>query len=44
MSFRIGLSFQELATHTIEIVNKDTHYGLKGDIIEDLWALKDTSA
>ena len=41
---RRGLSFQELATHTIEIENKDTYYGLRGDLIEHLWALKGTRA
>jgi hypothetical protein len=34
------LSFQELVTYTIE--NKDTHYGLRGGLIEHLWALKGT--
>jgi hypothetical protein len=38
------LFFQELATHTVEIENKDTHYGLRGDLIEYLWALKGTRA
>jgi hypothetical protein len=41
---RRGLSFEELATSTSEIENKDTHYGLRGDLIEHLWALKGTRA
>ena len=41
---RRGLSFQELTTHTCEIENRGTDYGLRGDFIEHLWALKDTRA
>ena len=33
---RRGLSFQELTTHTCEIENRDTHYGLRGDLIKHL--------
>lgn len=44
MPLHRGLSFQELATHTVEIENEDTHYGLRGDFIEHLWALKGTRA
>jgi hypothetical protein len=35
-----GLTFDDLLTTTIEIENIDAHYGLRGDIIEHLWALK----
>ena len=41
---RRGLSFQELTIHTSEIENRDTHYSLRGDLIEHLWALKGTRA
>ena len=37
---RRGLSFQQLAANTREIENEDTHYGLRGDLIEHLWRLK----
>ena len=35
-----AMSFEQLTTHTEEIENEDTHYGLRGDLIEHLWALK----
>jgi hypothetical protein len=35
-----GLCFSELMASTKEIENKDTHYGLRGDLIEHLWVLK----
>jgi hypothetical protein len=41
---RRGLSFEELTTNTIKIENKDMHYGMRGDLIEHLWALKGTRA
>ena len=44
MPLRRGLSFEELAIHTCEIENRDTHYGLRGGLIEHLWALKGTRA
>jgi hypothetical protein len=40
MPFQRGLTFDDLLTSTIEIENIDAHYGLRGDIIEHLWALK----
>jgi hypothetical protein len=38
-----GLTFQQLVSSTIEIENSDTHYALRGDLIEHLWALKGAS-
>jgi hypothetical protein len=35
-----GLSFQELLVGTIELENRDTHFNLRGDLIEHLWRLK----
>jgi len=35
-----GLTFDELLTSTREIEDADIHYGLRGDLIEHLWALK----
>ena len=35
-----GLSFQQLVANTHEIENEDTHYELRGDLIEHLWGLK----
>ncbi len=35
-----GLSFEQLLTSTTEIADVDTHYGLRGDLIEHLWNLK----
>lgn len=35
-----GLCFNELMASTKEIENMDTHYGLRGDLIEHLWVLK----
>jgi hypothetical protein len=40
MPFQRGLTFDDLLTSTIEIENIDAHNGLRGDIIEHLWALK----
>jgi glutathionylspermidine synthase len=34
-----GLTFQQLVSSTIEIENSGTHYALRGDLIEHLWAL-----
>jgi hypothetical protein len=34
------LSFQELLASTMDIANADTHFGLRGDLIEHLWMLK----
>ena len=44
VSLRRGLFFHELATHTIDIENGNTYYGLKVDLIEHLWVLKGTSS
>jgi hypothetical protein len=38
-----GLAFEELVTKTREITNPDTHFGLRGDLIEHLWLLKDAN-
>jgi hypothetical protein len=29
-----------LVANTIELENSDTHFGLRGDLIEHLWAVK----
>ena len=42
VSLSRSLSFQELATHTIQIENKNPYYGLRENLIEHLWALKGT--
>jgi hypothetical protein len=36
-------TFDQLVTSTIELENANTHYGLQGDLIEHLWALKGTN-
>ena len=35
-----GMTLDEFSAHTVEIENADTHYALRGDLIEHLWALK----
>jgi hypothetical protein len=35
-----GLTFESLVANTIELENSDTHFGLRGDLIEHLWAVK----
>jgi hypothetical protein len=35
-----GLMFQDLVTGTNEILNSDTHFSLRGDLIEHLWKIK----
>jgi hypothetical protein len=35
-----GLSFGELVAGTIDVHNEDTHYSLRGDLIEYLWSMK----
>jgi hypothetical protein len=35
-----GLTFQDLITGTSEILNSDTHFNLRGDLIEHLWKIK----
>ena len=35
-----GLSFDEFMASTMDIANADTHFGLRGDLIEHLWMLK----
>ena len=35
-----GMTLDQFTTHTEEIENEDTHYALRGDFIEHLWALK----
>ena len=37
---RRGLTFEDLMMGTREIENEDTHYSLRGDLIQHLWALK----
>ena len=35
-----GITLDQFTTRTAEIENADTHYALRGDLIEHLWALK----
>jgi hypothetical protein len=35
-----GMTFESLVANTIELENSDTHFGLRGDLIEHLWAVK----
>lgn len=35
-----GLTFDNLVSSTIEIENSDTHFSLRGDLIEHLWEIK----
>jgi hypothetical protein len=35
-----GLTFDDLVQGQIELENADTHYELRGDLIEHLWAFK----
>jgi hypothetical protein len=35
-----GITLDQFTTQTAEIENADTHYALRGDLIEHLWALK----
>jgi hypothetical protein len=35
-----GVTLDQFTTHTAKIENADTHYALRGDLIEHLWALK----
>jgi hypothetical protein len=35
-----GLSFEDLLTNTVEMEDEDTHFDLRGDLIEHLWAMK----
>jgi hypothetical protein len=39
-SVQRGLSFGELVASTIDVHNEDTHYSLRGDLIEYLWSMK----
>jgi hypothetical protein len=36
------LSFDQLLAGTIDVHNEDTHYSLRGDLIEHLWSQKGT--
>jgi hypothetical protein len=38
------LSFYQLLAGTIDVYNEDTHYNLRGDLIEHLWSQKGTQA
>ncbi len=38
-----GLTFDNFVSSTIEIENSDTHFSLRGDLIEHLWELKGTT-
>jgi hypothetical protein len=38
-----SMTLNQFTTHTEEIKNEDTHYALRGDLIEHLWALKDAT-
>lgn len=35
-----GLTFDNLVSNTIAIENSDTHFSLRGDLIEHLWEIK----
>jgi hypothetical protein len=35
-----GLSFEDLVTNTVEMENEDTHFDMREDLIEHLWAMK----
>lgn len=35
-----GITLDKFTTHTEETKNANTHYALRGDLIEHLWALK----
>jgi hypothetical protein len=37
---RRGITLDQFRRHTAEIENADTHYALRGDLVEHLWALK----
>ena len=37
---RRGITLDQFTTQTAEIENADTHYAMRGDLIEHLWALK----
>jgi hypothetical protein len=37
---RRGITLDQFTRHTAEIENADTHYALRGDLIEHLWAGK----
>ena len=37
---RRGITLDQFTRHTAEIENADTHYALRGDLIEHLWAVK----
>ena len=38
-----GMTLNEFTTHTYEIENANTHYALRGDLIEHSWALNGTN-
>ena len=40
VALRRGMTLDKFSAHTVEIENADTHYALRGDLIEHLWALK----
>lgn len=40
VSSRHGFSFDQSIETTREVENQDVHFGLRGDLIELLWALK----
>jgi len=40
LSFDRDLSFKDLISGTAEIQDVDSHFNLRGDLIEHLWALK----
>ena len=40
VAVRRGMTLDEFTAHTVEIENADTHYALRGDLIEHLWNLK----
>jgi len=40
LSFDRDLSFEDLVSGTDQIQDVDSHFGLRGNLIEHLWALK----
>jgi hypothetical protein len=39
VQLRRGLTFESLVVGTIELEDVDSHYSLRGDLVEHLWAL-----
>ena len=41
---RGDLSYNQLILGTLQLENQETHFSLRGDLIEHLWALKGSTA